>query len=64
MLNQEQKDFVKSGIELLWLCACKGQTKPDGDNCAICSDNDHQAFECLHNIGLQVLEIGEVYFHD
>lgn len=25
------------------------QTQPDGNNCEICGDNDHQAFECRHN---------------
>lgn len=29
--------------------ACHGQTKPDGNNCAICGDTDHQAFECRDN---------------
>lgn len=29
--------------------ACIGQTLPDGDNCAICGDTDHQAFECHFN---------------
>ena len=63
MLNQEQKDFVKSTIETLWISACKGQTTPDGKNCAICQDWGHQAFECDHNIGLQTLQLMEEYFH-
>jgi hypothetical protein len=25
------------------------QLEPDGHNCAICGDTDHQAFECHHN---------------
>lgn len=25
------------------------QLKPDGDNCHICGDSDHQAWECHHN---------------
>jgi len=25
------------------------QLEPDGDNCHICGDNGHQAFECHHN---------------
>lgn len=25
------------------------QIEPDGKNCVICGDNDHQAFECRHN---------------
>ncbi len=25
------------------------QLQPDGKCCVICGDNDHQAFECLHN---------------
>ena len=25
------------------------QLEPDGKNCAICGDNDHQAFECSQN---------------
>jgi hypothetical protein len=24
------------------------QSEPDGRNCALCGDNDHQAFECPH----------------
>lgn len=27
----------------------KKQLQPDGKNCIICGDNDHQAFECHHN---------------
>lgn len=26
----------------------QGQIVPDGKNCAVCGDNDHQAFECHH----------------
>lgn len=25
------------------------QLEPDGRNCAVCGDTDHQAFECHHN---------------
>ena len=28
---------------------CMTQLEPDGNNCAYCSDNDHQAFECRFN---------------
>ncbi len=63
MLNQEQKEYVKSTIETLWIVACKGQTKPDSNSCAICQNLRHQAFECQHNIGLQTLQLMEDYFH-
>jgi len=35
--------------DLAWQLACKKQTKPDGKNCALCGDIDHQAFECRFN---------------
>ena len=35
------------------------QTKPDGNNCAICGDNDHQAFECHH--GMSAPDITEAH---
>ncbi len=25
------------------------QLQPDGNNCVVCGDNGHQAWECLHN---------------
>ena len=25
------------------------QLEPDGKNCSVCGDNDHQAFECRFN---------------
>ena len=31
------------------LMAAKNQIEPDGNCCAICGDNDHQAWECHHN---------------
>lgn len=34
-------------IEALQLA--KSQLAPDGDNCAVCGDSGHQAFECGHN---------------
>ncbi len=27
----------------------KTQLEPDGNCCAVCGDNDHQAWECHHN---------------
>lgn len=29
--------------------AAKTQLKPDGNNCAVCHDSGHQAWECHHN---------------
>jgi uncharacterized protein with PIN domain len=31
------------------LQAAKTQLKPDGNNCAVCHDSGHQAWECHHN---------------
>lgn len=31
------------------LMAGLGQLRPDGNSCAICEDNGHQAWECHHN---------------
>lgn len=33
----------------LYTQACNGQMKPDGNNCAVCGDIGHQAFECRFN---------------
>lgn len=33
----------------LWELCCGDQTKPDGLNCAVCGDTDHQGFECRFN---------------
>lgn len=31
------------------LQSAKTQLEPDGDNCHVCGDSGHQAFECGHN---------------
>lgn len=36
-----------TAIQALWDGSC--QLEPDGQNCSICSDTDHQAWECHHN---------------
>lgn len=47
--NQLQKSCVNA-LDILWHVACHSQTRPNGKNCFICGDNDHQAFECRHNL--------------
>lgn len=42
--TQEQYQEVISNLE-----SAKGQLEPNGRDCAICSDSDHQAWECPHN---------------
>jgi hypothetical protein len=44
MFDLEQ---YKSAIDALTLGL--NQLQPDGNQCAICGDSDHQAFECNHN---------------
>ena len=39
----EYRDAIKA-LELAMT-----QLQPDGRCCVLCGDNDHQAFECLHN---------------
>lgn len=41
--------YLKGLLNLLYHLACDGQVAPDGKNCTICGDNDHQAPECCHN---------------
>lgn len=43
-----QEDIVDL-LRYLFTRACHDQIIPDGENCTICSDNDHQAFECRFN---------------
>lgn len=31
------------------MASARTQLQPDGENCAVCGDTDHQAFECHHN---------------
>lgn len=31
------------------LLQAKSQLKPDGNNCSVCGDSGHQAWECHHN---------------
>ena len=48
------------------------QLEPDGKNCSICGDNDHQAFECHLNPlvamekadGYRCFHCGELFFGD
>lgn len=49
MNENEQQNQYLIALQLMWKGACHGQTKPDGKNCTICGDNDHQAFECRFN---------------
>lgn len=41
------KHEYREAIEALKLAMT--QLAPDGNNCIICGDNDHQAWECIHN---------------
>lgn len=41
------RNVYEKAIENLQLAV--KQLKPDGNNCAVCGDDDHQAFECHHN---------------
>ena len=41
------KHEYREAIEALKLAMT--QLQPNGNNCVICGDNDHQAWECLHN---------------
>ncbi len=41
------KKEYREAIEALELAMT--QLQPDGQNCVLCGDNDHQAWECLHN---------------
>lgn len=42
----EKKEYV---IIMSALEEAMNQLKPDGNCCAVCGDNDHQAWECNHN---------------
>lgn len=49
-MQQTKDPCVASGFLLCYYHqACQGQTRPDGKNCKICGDSDHQAFECFKN---------------
>ena len=41
------KREYREAIESLKLAMT--QLQPDGSCCVVCGDNDHQAWECLHN---------------
>jgi len=45
------KLFKKCDYEsaIVQIKACMEQLEPNGKNCSLCGDNDHQAFECTHN---------------
>lgn len=45
----ESSEYAAGGLYMLYEVFCMGQVRPDGDNCAICGDIDHQAFECRFN---------------
>lgn len=48
--REEMRQIVTTiFLHQLYTIACLGQTAPDGENCAICDDTDHQAFECHFN---------------
>lgn len=49
MDEQIYQILILDVLRKIWFLSCHGQTEPDGKNCAICSDNDHQAFECRFN---------------
>lgn len=53
----ELQEGILKGLRILYETACINQTKPDGNNCAICLDNDHQAFECRFNAFNRIKEI-------
>lgn len=54
---------LKRALKTLWICCCAGQTEPDGNNCALCSACDHQAFECRFNIYLTGVKLLKEAFH-
>lgn len=41
-----KEDYQKAIVSLK---SAMTQIDPDGNNCAVCGDNDHQAWECHHN---------------
>lgn len=43
------QNIVLLVLASLHALSCFGQIEPDGNNCAICGDIDHQAFECHFN---------------
>lgn len=45
------RDQIEHEIEKLQRALT--QLEPDGRICAVCHDNDHQAFECSHNPHVQ-----------
>ena len=47
LMKRWTKNDYKRGIDNLRLAA--EQLEPDGNCCSICGDNDHQAWECIHN---------------
>ena len=44
MITEDDYDRAIAVLEL-----AKTQLEPDGNCCAICGDNDHQAWECIFN---------------
>ncbi len=47
--KEQQKVLGETTARTLWELCCHDQISPDGLNCAICGDTDHQAFECPFN---------------
>ncbi len=46
-MDIKQSEYDDAIVKLLY---GKTQLEPDGRNCVICGDDDHQAFECHHNL--------------
>lgn len=52
MEQQEREERAAALSKVLWElyeACCHRQIGPDGDKCALCGDEKHQAFQCRFN---------------